>query len=312
MPDSKVFKLKVSLLGDGAVGKTSLIKKYVYDEFDDKYLLTLGAKTTLKKIPMVSEESGTHVECNLMIWDIMGQKEFERLHKTFFRGTKGAFVITDITRRETLESVDDWLTRLFDVTGPIPLVFVINKCDLMDKAEFKKEELEQIAMKYNAEVYMCSARTGEHVDEFFYNLGQKLVEKSLFEKLKPFVPEDAAPEPEAEAPEPEAKVVEAAEEAAPEPPKKEPEAEAAPPSEEVAPPAEAATAVKIDDSLPLIQKLQAHVDAINDHFEKFKVEIQAFEEEKKKLAEEKDAPPAKGGDDEEGKPSAKSSISWED
>ena len=64
MADSKVFKLKVSLLGDGAVGKTSLIKKYVYDEFDDKYLLTLGAKTTLKKIAMETEESKTGVELN--------------------------------------------------------------------------------------------------------------------------------------------------------------------------------------------------------------------------------------------------------
>lgn len=187
MTDNKVFKLKVSLLGDGAVGKTSLIKKYVYDEFEDKYLLTLGAKTTLKKIDMVTKESGTKIECNLMIWDIMGQKEFERLHKTFFRGTKGAFVVTDLTRRETLESVDDWITRLFDVTGPIPMVFVINKCDLMDKAEFKKEDLEQIAGKYKSTVFYSSAKTGENVDAFFYRLGQVLCEKALFEDIHDYV-----------------------------------------------------------------------------------------------------------------------------
>jgi small GTP-binding protein len=317
MADSKVFKLKVSLLGDGAVGKTSLIKKYVYDEFDDKYLLTLGAKTTLKKIGMETEDSKINVECNLMIWDIMGQKEFERLHKTFFRGTKGAFVVTDITRRETLESVEDWINRLYDVTGPIPLVFVINKCDLMDKAEFKKEDLEQIALKYKSPVFMSSAKTGQDVDKFFFSLGQMLIEKSLFEKLKSFddtigadtdaVAAAAAAATEVTPPAPE---VPAEEE------EKKEEEEAAPPTPgepaaAKAPEAPKPPAATADSSLPLIQQLQTHIDAINEHFEKYKQEIQAFEEEKAKFqkGKEEGPPPAEG----EEKPSpAKSSISWED
>lgn len=288
--EPKVFKIKVSLLGDGAVGKTSLIKKYVYDEFEDKYLLTLGAKTIMKKIDMVTTDSKTPVECNLMIWDIMGQKEFERLHKTFFRGTKGAFIVTDYTRRETLESVEDWIRRLFEVTGPIPMVFVINKSDLEDKAEYKKEELERIASKYGSTVYMSSAKTGINVEHFFYKLAQMLVEKSIFEKVneydpsmvkkeKPVMEMDQETEPETTTtPVPEAATAEPAPRAVP----------PTPPISEPTPTAPPMATAKVDSSLPMLQKLQAYIDNINSQWDQVKREIQSFEEEKAKFQREKE------------------------
>jgi small GTP-binding protein len=288
--EPKVFKIKVSLLGDGAVGKTSLIKKYVYDEFEDKYLLTLGAKTILKKIDMVTTDSKTPVECNLMIWDIMGQKEFERLHKTFFRGTKGAFIVTDYTRRETLESVEDWIRRLFEVTGPIPMVFIINKSDLADKAEFKKEELDRIAQKYGASVYMSSAKTGVNVEQFFYRLAQMLVEKSIFEKVNDYDPamakkEKPVMEMDRET-EPETTPAPAPEDAPSTPaPKDTPTTKPISEPGTSAPPA--ATA-KVEPSLPLIEKIQAYMDSINSQWDQAKREIRSFEEEKAKFQREKD------------------------
>jgi len=117
-----VAKFKICLIGDGAVGKTSLISRFVYDKFDDKYMLTLGTKTSLKKILMPLVGQNRTIDCQLNIWDIMGQKEFERLHKTFFRGAQGAIIVTDITRKETMESVEHWVLKLFAVAGEIPLV----------------------------------------------------------------------------------------------------------------------------------------------------------------------------------------------
>ncbi len=190
---SKRYKLKVSLLGDGAVGKTSLIRRYVYDEYDDDYILTLGAKTTMKNLEMSSTESDTDVEVTMMIWDIMGQKEFKNLHKTFFKGSHGAFIVADVTRRETLTGLDQWVTDLYDVTGTIPLVFIINKWDLKDKGQFTFEEFEEAAKKYNAPAYVSSAKTGENVDAFFYKLAQEVVEKNLNEKIEDFKEEEAAP-----------------------------------------------------------------------------------------------------------------------
>jgi small GTP-binding protein len=176
MGEQEVAKFKVCLIGDGAVGKTSLIRRYVYDEFDEKYLMTLGSKTSLKTIPMVLE-SGTDLKCNLLIWDIMGQKEFERMQKTFFAGTKGAIIVTDVTRKETLASVDTWIQKLFAISGEVPLVFVINKCDLMDEAQFEEEDLDPYALRFNTQVHQTSAKTGDNVENLFIELGIRLVEK---------------------------------------------------------------------------------------------------------------------------------------
>jgi small GTP-binding protein len=187
MAEKETAKFKICLLGDGAVGKTSLIGRYVYDEFDEKYLLTLGTKTSMKEIPMVLD-SGEDLMCSLMIWDIMGQKEFERLHKTFFAGTQGAIIVTDVTRKETLYSVEDWIQKLFDVSGEVPLVFVMNKCDLMDRAQFKKEEMKSYSKRFNTEIYQTSAKTGANVEDLFLELGILLVEKNTGKEVVDPIP----------------------------------------------------------------------------------------------------------------------------
>ena len=189
MTKSEVMKLKICLIGDGAVGKTSLISRYIYNQFDDKYLLTLGTKTSLKKLPMRLAEGKGAIELQMNIWDIMGQKEFERLHKTFFRGAQGAIIVTDITRKETLLSVEDWVLRLVSVVGDIPMVFVANKTDLMDQSQFKPEELQVWATRYNSRVYQCSAKTGQNIEDFFFDLGKVIVEKATGAKVLP--PEQA-------------------------------------------------------------------------------------------------------------------------
>jgi small GTP-binding protein len=185
------FKMKISLLGDGAVGKTCLIKKYVFDTFSDDYLLTLGTKTTRKNLAMPIKEGG-NVNLTFMIWDIMGQKEFERLHSMFFQGSKGAIVVCDCTRKETLKSLENWVTNLYKVAPNVPLVFAINKYDLIDdEGEYTLEEVEAVASNYDTVVMPTSAKTGLNVEKAFYELGRRLLVKH-HPTIKTY-PEDKAP-----------------------------------------------------------------------------------------------------------------------
>ena len=169
------FKLKICLLGDGAVGKTSLIRKFVYDEFDDQYLMTFGAKTTKKLIGLSNPKDGGSVQMTLMISDIMGQKDVSNVHDAYMFGTKGAIIVCDITRKETLESVQGWMDKVNKISGDVPMVFVANKYDLSDEAQFDIDDLKEIAEGIDCQAYVSSARTGENVELAFITLSEALL-----------------------------------------------------------------------------------------------------------------------------------------
>ena len=170
----KIVK-KICMLGDPAVGKTSLIRKFVYDMFDDKYLVTLGAKVTKKVINFGN--NGKNYEIKLMIWDIAGQKTFGSIKSAYYRGAEGVLMVCDITRKETAINLETWVKSLFDVTKEIPIVFLANKSDLKDQAEFGNDEMSYIADYYKAPHFFTSAHTGQNVEKVFNMLGQKMVNK---------------------------------------------------------------------------------------------------------------------------------------
>lgn len=177
-------KKKIILLGDGAVGKTSLIRKYVVDKFDDDYLLTVGFKITQKEIPVKVDNNIHYLKLN--IWDILGQKGFIELHKSSLPGTSGCILVSDITRKETLKSIDDyWIPNVYNMVGSIPFVILANKSDLKDKAEFDEDELEIFAKRYDAPFFLTSAKTGDCVKETFVALGQKILETDPANPPKP-------------------------------------------------------------------------------------------------------------------------------
>jgi small GTP-binding protein len=166
-------KRKIVLIGDWGVGKTSLIKKYVFDQFDDDYITTLGTKVTKKRIKYkISEEKV--IDMNLMIWDVMGQKDFSKIQKMSFKNANGALIVCDVTRNETLESIYTWRSDLFEVTGEIPLVILANKSDLIDEAKFSDKELSEVTSKLNVPHFFTSAKTGENVNNAFITIGKKL------------------------------------------------------------------------------------------------------------------------------------------
>jgi small GTP-binding protein len=173
--DRKRVQRKICLLGDGAVGKTSLIRKYVMDKFDDKYLPTIGTKVSRKEIVIPFQKEKMVVDLTMIIWDIVGQKAYQKLRNMYYQGANGALVVCDITRRETLESMREWTNSLFQVANPVPVLFLANKSDMIHKAEFKPPDLEAIAAEFKSPYFYSSAKSGANVNRAFHRLGELMV-----------------------------------------------------------------------------------------------------------------------------------------
>jgi len=175
MERSREFKVKVCLLGDGAVGKTSLIRKFVYNEFDDKYIMTLGAKTSKKVVSLPNPKDRSPVDISLMISDVMGQTDVRSIHDAYLFGTKGAIIVCDFTRRSTLENIKNWMERLRKVCGEVPVALVVNKYDLIFDAQFDFKALQSLAEGYGCPAFVSSAKTGENVEKVFHSLAERLM-----------------------------------------------------------------------------------------------------------------------------------------
>ena len=166
---------KICLLGDSAVGKTSLIRRFVADEFEDKYIETIGSKTSTKKISIVHQFQ--QVEITLLIWDIMGKKMYDTLHASHYKGASGALVVCDLTRRKTYENLQHWI-RAFQIRCPDAVFIVLgNKSDLTALAQIKDEELTDFASRYATTAIKTSARFGRNVEQAFVEISRKIVER---------------------------------------------------------------------------------------------------------------------------------------
>ncbi len=181
--DSKRMKMKICLVGEAAVGKTSLIRRFVLDDFDDKYIQTLGTKVSKKELKTQHPEEKLELKVDMTIWDIMGQKGFrELLKEAYFYGAKGIVAVCDITRKHTLDDLDDWIEGVYSVTGKIPIVFIANKADLKEKGQFSETEVTQATKAYDAPFFFSSARTGDNVEVAFQTLADKVSKERLMKR----------------------------------------------------------------------------------------------------------------------------------
>ena len=172
----EVKKLKICLVGDVGVGKTSLIRRFVLDVFDDKYIATIGTKVTKKEMDFKDPRTGENLRIMLLVWDIMGQPSFrEVLREAYFYGAEGAIAVCDVTSKESLGELRYWIKAMTSTTGEIPIVFVGNKCDLKEDMRVTVEDLEVFAAKQGAPAMLGSAKTGFNVENAFSVLVEKIM-----------------------------------------------------------------------------------------------------------------------------------------
>lgn len=171
------MKVKICLVGEGAVGKTCLIRRFIHDQFDDRYISTLGAKVSKKEI--VVESDGKQVNLDMTIWDIMGEKGFrELLKEAYFHGAQGVLAVCDVTRAETLTDLDEWVAAVVKVTGRIPVEFLANKVDLKEQQVVQTADLEAAAKVHEAPFLFTSAKTGENVERAFAELAKLITARA--------------------------------------------------------------------------------------------------------------------------------------
>ncbi len=176
------MKTKVCLVGEAAVGKSSMIRRFVQDVFDDSYITTLGAKVSKKELQVEIPEKDLVIQMDMIIWDIMGEKGIRDLLKeAFFAGAKGILAVCDITRYSTLKELDDWVQSVFNVVGEVAVVYAVNKVDLKEEVMvlFGDRELEMSAEAFDAPYFYTSAKTGENVQQVFQTLAETVVKRNF-------------------------------------------------------------------------------------------------------------------------------------
>ena len=165
---------KICMLGGFGVGKTSLVSRFVSSIYSDRYLTTVGVKIDKKK---VSLDSG---EMTLMLWDIYGQDDFQKVQHSQLRGMAGYLLVIDGTRRATLETALELQRLATEVAGNVPFVIVINKSDLA--AEWEIDDVAAYKMADRGwRVLRGSAKTGEGVEDAFQVLTRAMLHASKAE-----------------------------------------------------------------------------------------------------------------------------------
>jgi small GTP-binding protein len=167
MPEKIV--LKVSMVGESAVGKSSLVRRYVYNEFEDRYVPSLGAKVSKKDIQY--SMAGKTFDATLNIWDIMGAPSLrDILKQAYFRGVQGILAIADVSRPVTATALKEWVGAVREVSGQVPVVILANKVDLLPDMGMAMQIVEPVANDLGRAWLPTSAKTGHNVDRAFEGL----------------------------------------------------------------------------------------------------------------------------------------------
>lgn len=178
------LKIKICMIGDNSVGKTSLVRRYVFDDFDDKYLATLGAKVTKKISTVKFPELGVEYDVSMLIYDIMGAREFRTLlREAYFFGAQGLIAVCDLTSKETYKGLEEWIETAYGVTGRVPLELLGNKADLEGELVVSESDLEELGRNYGSPCKLTSAKTGRNVELAFQELAEMAAKKNIKSKL---------------------------------------------------------------------------------------------------------------------------------
>jgi small GTP-binding protein len=166
---STVIKKKICMVGSFAVGKTSLVRQYVQSIFSEKYHTTVGVKIDKKSVTVDDRT------VDLVLWDVQGEDEFQKVHTAYLRGMSGYLLVADGTRLHTLDTALRLKEMVDSEIGNIPFIFIINKSDLAAEWAIERDTIDRLSQERGWVTLETSAKTGFGVEDAFLTLAKEMV-----------------------------------------------------------------------------------------------------------------------------------------
>lgn len=180
--DPPTVKMKICLVGDFAVGKTSLVRRFVHHAFEENYLATMGAEVTKKEL-MVNALGRERVRIVMVIWDIMGHTGIRDLvTDAYFKGAQGMLVVGDLTRRETFSNLAGRRKAVQNLAGRVPAYVAANKADLEEERAMTSAGVRTVCEPWDWPFRLTSAKTGDGVEAAFRGLADLVMKSPAFRR----------------------------------------------------------------------------------------------------------------------------------
>ncbi|MFW9818765.1 MAG: Rab family GTPase [Candidatus Thorarchaeota archaeon] len=174
--ESGEYAFKLILGGEGGVGKTSMVHRFVEDSFQTDYKSTIGTSIMKKEC----EFQGLESKVRFVIWDLAGQAQFRRVRQTYVANAEAGILVYDVTRQETLDILENWFNEIKSVSPTISMILVGNKIDLENDRVVATEKGEELAKKLNLSYIETSAKTGENINDAFKMLALQIIKRFVF------------------------------------------------------------------------------------------------------------------------------------
>ncbi|MFW9784631.1 MAG: Rab family GTPase [Candidatus Heimdallarchaeota archaeon] len=173
MNDQKKLTFKIIIIGEPAVGKTSLVKRFVSGKFSRDYLSSIGTNIYTKKLELDNE-----TRINLQLWDIAGQERWINMRRSYYSGAKGVIIVGDLTRENTFVQIEKfWALDIGQFCSDAPILLLANKIDLPNT--FKHQKISSLGERIKAiDIIMTSAKTGENVEQAFKMISKEVIKKN--------------------------------------------------------------------------------------------------------------------------------------
>lgn len=171
------YMRKVVMIGAGGSGKTALVNRFLTQKFSEEYIVTIGSQFAVKTVE-VDTANGRSVVVKLLVWDLAGQQRFDFIRGSYYRGSKGALLVFDTTRKSTWVELPKWIQETEDALGErIPIILLANKVDLEEHRVITREMGLQFVEENGLVGYLeTSALTGQNVEEAFYLLAKNTLQ----------------------------------------------------------------------------------------------------------------------------------------